>query len=66
MSEAATIIKPEYLTAEQVEVMTGFSVKALETMRHRRRGPPFLKVGFSVRYRVSDVRAWIEQGAQTK
>jgi predicted DNA-binding transcriptional regulator AlpA len=63
MSGASTVIKPEYLTAEQVEVMTGFSVKALETMRHRRKGPPFLKLGVSVRYRVSDVRAWMEQGA---
>ena len=66
MTDTPTIIKPEYLTAEQVEVMTSFSVKALETMRHRRRGPPFLKVGGSVRYRVADVRAWIEQGGPIK
>ena len=50
----------EYLTPLQVAQLTGFTSKALESMRARRAGPPFLKIGTAVRYRVSDVRAWIE------
>ncbi len=53
---------PEYLTAEQVAQMTGFSSKSLEAYRAKRQGPPFLKVGHSVRYRADDVRAWMEAG----
>ncbi|MEM0989537.1 MAG: helix-turn-helix domain-containing protein [Pseudomonadota bacterium] len=55
-------VTPEYLTAEQVSQMTGFSPKALEGYRAKRTGPPFLKVGHSVRYRADDVRAWVESG----
>lgn len=55
-------VAPEYLTAEQVAQMTGFSTKALEAYRAKRLGPPFLKVGHSVRYRAADVRAWVEAG----
>ena len=62
MAQLSTSIKPEYLTARQVSKMTGFSMKALETMRHRRRGPRYFKVGVLVRYRAGDIRAWIEQG----
>lgn len=53
---------PEYLTADQVAQMTGFSTKSLEAYRAKRQGPPFLKVGHSVRYRADDVRAWVESG----
>ena len=53
---------PEYLTAEQVVQMTGFSTKSLEAYRAKRQGPLFLKVGHSVRYRADDVRVWMEAG----
>lgn len=53
---------PEYLTAGQVAQMTGFSTKSLEAYRAKRQGPPFLKVGHSVRYRADDVRVWMEAG----
>jgi len=53
---------PEYLTPDQVAQMTGFSTKSLEAYRAKRQGPPFLKVGTSVRYRADDVRAWMEAG----
>jgi predicted DNA-binding transcriptional regulator AlpA len=55
-------ITPEYLTAEQVAQMTGFSPKALEAYRAKRIGPNDLKVGHNVRYRADDVRAWVEAG----
>lgn len=55
-------ITPEYLTAEQVAQMTGFSPKALEAYRAKRIGPNYLKVGHNVRYRADEVRAWVEAG----
>jgi predicted DNA-binding transcriptional regulator AlpA len=55
-------MNPEYLTAEQVAQMTGFSTKSLEAYRAKRQGSAFLKVGHSVRYRADDVRAWMEAG----
>lgn len=54
----------EYLTDRQVALMTGFTRRALEGMRSRGEGPPWLKVGSSIRYRAADVRAWIEGGAR--
>lgn len=59
-------VTAEYLTASQVSQMTGFSQKALETYRAKRIGPPFLKVGKSVRYCAADVREWIEAGGPVK
>jgi len=61
-----TAVMPEYLTAQQVAQMTGFSLKSLEAMRHKRNGPPYLKVGTRVRYRADDVRAWIEKGERVR
>jgi predicted DNA-binding transcriptional regulator AlpA len=58
------VVVPEYLTPHQVAQMTGFSSRALEAMRSRREGPPYLKVGSSVRYRAADVRQWIENEGQ--
>lgn len=54
----------EYLTSRQVAEMSGFTEKALESLRARREGAPFLKIGVCVRYRASDVRAWIEGGGR--
>jgi predicted DNA-binding transcriptional regulator AlpA len=67
MKTKSTLITAEYLTEEQVSQLTGFSLKALEAMRHKRSGPSFLRVGLRlVRYRVSDVRAWIEREGAAK
>jgi hypothetical protein len=37
------------------------------TWRHHKKGPPYLRMEHTVRYRVRDVRAWLEdqqRGAQ--
>lgn len=54
-------VRQEYLSPSDVARMTGFSVRALETMRHRKKGPRFFRCGRLIRYHVADVRAWIEQ-----
>lgn len=55
-------IMPEYLSADQVAQMTGFSPKWLEARRADRTGPPYIKIGHNVRYRTADVRAFMEAG----
>ena len=46
--------------------MTGFSPKWLEARRADRSGPPYIKIGNNVRYRTSDVRAFMEAGEVTE
>lgn len=58
MAEVAII--PEYLTAAQVSRLTGFSIKSLDALRHKRKGPPYLRIGNRVRYRRADVLAWLD------
>ena len=50
----------EYLKTSQVAEMTGYSRATLETFRARRKGPPFYKQGYNVRYRADEVRNWME------
>lgn len=54
-------LTPRYLTTEQVSQFTGLSIKALETMRYKRIGPPFLRIGRRIRYLRSDIVAWLER-----
>lgn len=48
------------LTTEQVSELTGISTMTLKRWRGEHRELPFLKLGHSVRYRMIDVRSWIE------
>lgn len=47
------------LSAEQVAGRIGFSVKTLEGWRRNGGGPAFIKIGRNVRYRESDLTAWL-------
>jgi len=46
---------PEYLTTAEAAELLGVTVKGLEGMRTRGKGPPFIRVGGRVRYCVSDL-----------
>ena len=59
-------VAPEYLSPRQVSQLTGISVKTLEAMRGVRKGPPYFKVGGRVRYKLQDVREFIEAGGPVK
>lgn len=48
------------LSRAEVEVNFGLSRRFLEVSAVRGDGPPFVKIGRSVRYRVGDLRTWIE------
>ena len=59
-------ITPEYLSADQVAQMTGFSPKWLEARRADRTGPPDIKIGHNVRYCTTDLRAFMAAGEVTE
>ncbi len=48
------------LTRSEVQSYFGLSQRFLETSVAKRGGPPVFRIGRSVRYRVGDLRAWIE------
>jgi predicted DNA-binding transcriptional regulator AlpA len=49
----------EVLNERQVQEVYGFTVPFLRRARRERRGPRFLKVGKLVRYRKSDIEAYL-------
>jgi hypothetical protein len=51
-----------YLSAAEVAERIPFTVKALETLRARGKGPRWSSVGRRIVYLWSDVVAWIESG----
>ena len=48
------------LTEHQVAQATRLSVASVRRWRLLRRGPKYIKIGASVRYRPEDLAAWIE------
>ena len=53
---------PEYLNTAHAAALLGLTEAGLETMRKERRGPPFVRASQKlVRYRVADLRAWMDQ-----
>ncbi|HVT16580.1 MAG TPA: helix-turn-helix domain-containing protein [Thermoanaerobaculia bacterium] len=65
MSEIATTVRTdamwEMLTTEQAALYLGLSPRTLEKRRTVGGGPPFLKLGRAVRYRLCDLEEWIAQ-----
>ena len=47
-------------TPAQVSEALGVSVKTLEKWRWERRNLPYIKLGAAVRYRGSDLEAWLD------
>ena len=49
-----------YLTTDQLAERLGLAPITVETWRKRGKGPPYVRLGRAVRYRISDVEAWAE------
>lgn len=49
------------LMPEEVSEILGVSVKTLYAWRHRRIGPPAVRVGKHLRYDPARLREWIDQ-----
>jgi predicted DNA-binding transcriptional regulator AlpA len=48
------------LNEHDVSRITGLSLASVRRWRLLRKGPKFIKISASVRYRASDVAAWLE------
>jgi predicted DNA-binding transcriptional regulator AlpA len=60
--QPTTIATDPLLTAVQVAELMQITPQRLANMRWAGHGPPFVKIGHrSVRYRTSDVDAWIRR-----
>lgn len=55
-----TITDDRLLSRPGVQTHFGLTQRFLEVAAVRGNGPPFIKLGRAVRYRVGDVRAWID------
>lgn len=47
------------LNEHDVAHITGLSVASVRRWRLKRLGPPYIKIGAAVRYRRSDLEAWL-------
>jgi len=56
LAASDTALVDEYVTSDQI----GIPVKTLRNMRWAGGGPPYFKLGASVRYLIPEVREWIE------
>lgn len=52
------------MTETEAARLLGVSIRTLQSWRWRRVGPRYTKLGGSVRYRVEDINAFIEEGMQ--
>jgi predicted DNA-binding transcriptional regulator AlpA len=53
-------VEPVWLTEHDVARVLGLSVKTMSNWRNRDQGPPYVKLNRAVRYRRTDLDAWIE------
>ena len=60
-SPAPLPVETSLLNQDQAAEVLAVRPRTLETWRCRGGGPPFVRVGRGVRYRLRDLHAWIEQ-----
>lgn len=67
MNQPQTDISPAVLTERDTATYIGMSVAFLRADRmnghlpNRTPGPPFLKIGRAIRYRVADLDEWMQE-----
>jgi len=54
-----TLTDERLMTRAEVQTYFGLTQRFLEVSAVRGNGPPMVKIGRSVRYRVADLRDWI-------
>lgn len=50
-----------FITTKDAAKALGFSVGTLKVWRSKRKGPPFYRIGTSVRYRESELHHWFQR-----
>jgi excisionase family DNA binding protein len=67
MQTEGAAVSDELLTIEQLAEYLQIPVRTIHDWRHRRGGGPrAVKVGRHLRYRMSDVQAWLESKASER
>lgn len=63
MSDTDGVIEPDFrlLTATEASALLGVPERTLAHWRTERTGPLALRIGVHVRYRLSDLEAWVEE-----
>lgn len=51
----------KFITPKEFSQLSGIDIKVIAAMRCNGGGPIYIKFGFAVRYRLSDVQAWLEK-----
>jgi len=57
----STVAEIQLLATHEVAALLGLSEATLRFWRHRRQGPPYVKCGEAVRYRLSDLELWLSE-----
>lgn len=60
MPRVLGLVSPPDLSEEAVATRLGWSIETLRRYRWRGEGPAYLKYGRCIRYRPSDVDAWLD------
>lgn len=63
--KGADLVDEELLKTAEAARMMGITKQTLDQWRYRGIGPRYLKVGSNVRYRPSDVLAWLTARERT-
>jgi hypothetical protein len=50
----------DYFSEERFADEIGYTVRAVRSWRSQRRGPPFIKIGKAVYYKITAVEAWLK------
>ena len=50
----------EVITEKEVSKLLSISLQSLRNWRCQRKGPPYIKIGRSVRYPIEDLRKYLE------
>ena len=56
---------PAMITQDELACQLGVSKQTLFNWRLSRKGPPHVRIGSRIRYRVEDVKAWIASNVST-
>lgn len=51
----------QLITTEEASKMLSVAPITMQTWRSKNQGPDFVKIGGSVRYKLTDIESWIEQ-----
>ena len=60
-SDSAPSVLEGYIREADLAKQLNRSVRTLQRLTERRLGPPRIKIGRSVFYKIESVRAWLEQ-----